>query len=437
MGSNSNKYNLPRLYAKELICFFKLLQSQHFSRERINEFQDQKLMAIIRYAGMKVPYYRNLFKDIGLDVNEFRGREDMKLIPLLDKDTFRAQNKEFIADGALNRPHGINKTSGSTGTPLEILIDENGMAYKSAAVFRAMYWAGYLPLRKVFLIKGLSESKATDWGYDHIRRVLFLNSSRLSKENCLAVAKEIVKFKPSFFMGYARSYIDLYKVIEENGIKIKNPVGIFCNGETITPAVRDFLEEKFHTRLYDHYGNRENVALINQMPDHKRYMMEDYFYPELIDIDGKPADNGYGELVGTSFFNFSMPLIRYKTRDYVRLSNSREGCKYAFTPVDFIEGRMDDYILLPDGRKIYFAEGALLYAKGVVTGQYIQDKPDHLQVNIIVDDTFSEEDIPNIELGLNKRIGTSLKYSFNIVTELEKKGSGKVPFIINKLGNRQ
>jgi len=55
--------------------------------------------------------------------------------------------------------------------------------------------------------------------------------------------------------------------------------------------------------------------MICEKPDQKKYLMEDYFYPEIVDPQVHTAVDGYGELVGTSFYNYAMPFIRYQTRD--------------------------------------------------------------------------------------------------------------------------
>ena len=66
--------------------------------------------------------------------------------------------------------------------------------------------------------------------------------------------------------------------------------------------------------------------------------------------------------------------------------------------------------------------------------QYIQEKPGELVVSLLVDDHFNPASFIEIERGLRKRIGDSLKVRFQVVDELEKKQSGKVPFIINRIG---
>lgn len=407
-------------------------QSQHWNQQQVLDYQNAKLKEIVTYAGKYVPYYRNLFSEIGLDTSTFRGIEDLQKIPLLDKNTLRNRTQEFVATSVDVLDPQIETTSGSTGTPLVLSIDKHSRANKYAAYIRAYRWSGSYSGATRFVIKGFSESKNKPYGYDLLRNMVYLNCSRINNENCLGVYRILITHKPVIFEGYARSFVDFYNIVSAEGLKLPSPKGIFAYGETVTQGVRSFLETSYQTKLFDFYSHAENAAMICEMPDNKRYLMEDYFFPEIVDSEGKPAADGYGELVGTSFYNYAMPFIRYKTRDMVRLGDDQSKA-VAFRQVEAIEGRMDDCILLPDGRKIYFAEGAVGYAKGVIAAQYIQDQPGHLTINLIVDETFNEDQYPMIEKGLVKRIGDSLKINFQIVDELEKKQSGKVPFIINRI----
>jgi len=70
----------------------------------------------------------------------------------------------------------------------------------------------------------------------------------MTKSNCIAVAKLIQKFKPHFFVGYARSFIDFINIIESEGISIPSPKGLFCFGN------------QFHHKLENIW--RQNYILI-------------------------------------------------------------------------------------------------------------------------------------------------------------------------------
>ena len=80
--------------------------SQKWNRSKIREYQDRKLIDVVKQAGENVPYYRELFQKIGFNPNKFKGRGDMHKIPLLEKETLRTRQDEFIAENAYQ--YGIN-----------------------------------------------------------------------------------------------------------------------------------------------------------------------------------------------------------------------------------------------------------------------------------------------------------------------------------------
>ncbi len=419
------------LFGSILKDYFFYRKSYNWNKQQLLDYQNRKLKEIVQYSGKYVPYYRKLFKEIGLDLYNFKGIEDMEKIPLLDKETLRTRNKEFISDISFRLNVKIAKTSGSTGTPLELYIDEKSRSNKFAAFARAYFWAGYRPGALRFVLKGFSESKSKPYGYDALRNMIYLNSSDMTKENCMGVLKLLHNKRVNIYEGYARSFIDFSKKIEESDISLFPPKGILCYGETVTDSMRDYIEKTYGAKLFDFYSHSENSAMICQMPDNKKYLMEDYFYPEVIDInENKHSLNG--ELIGTSFYNYGMPLIRYKTGDSVIINKTGDSL---FREVIEIEGRKDDFIIAPDGRLVILVEGAITYAKGVIASQLVQEEKDSITVNIVADDNFKDIYIDKIKEGLIKRIGTSLMINVKKVEELEKNKSGKAPFILSKIGN--
>lgn len=425
----------PLFTLKWMSRYAAYTRSARWSKSKLHAFQDNKLRKIIQYAGKHVPYYRELFSQIGLDTKSFRGRDDLHKIPLLDKETLRTRPEEFISDEAGKLNCRTEKTSGSTGTPLEILLDEESRINKMAASWRAHVWAGDSFFVNKFMIKGLSGTYKQDYGVvrdSFFRKCVFLNSSRMTKETCLAAAELLRRYQPVFYEGYSRSFIDFLQFIKDKKHSIISPRGIFCYGETLSQQTRSFVENGFTAKVYDFYANAENSAMICQLPSGRKLFTEDYFYPEVLDGNGYPSETNYGELVSTSFYNYAMPLIRYRTRDNVRLADKQD-C--SFREVLEIEGRMDDYLLLPNGRKIYFADGALGYAKGIIAAQYIQYDIDEITINLVVDSHFLPEYYNDIESNLRriKNISEDVDIKFAIVDKLEKSKSGKAPLIISKL----
>ena len=75
-------------------------------------------------------------------------------------------------------------------------------------------------------------------------------------------------------------------------------------------------------------------------------------------------------------------------------------------------------------------------ARGVVCSQCIQNALDQIDINIVVDETYNEDSQIALENGLRKRLGNEIKLIFKIVPQLEKRKSGKTPFIISRTGHK-
>ena len=70
---------------------------------------------------------------------------------------------------------------------------------------------------------------------------------------------------------------------------------------------------------------------------------------------GAPVPAGtVGDLVCTGLLNADMPLVRYRVGDRGALAPADEGCRCGRTlpTLATVEGRVDDVLLTPDGRRI-------------------------------------------------------------------------------------
>lgn len=416
------------------------LASQRWDRKKIESYQDNQLKRIVKHAAKKVPYYRNLFRKTGLDPDKFAGRADMYKIPLLDKDTLRTRQNEFISEGA--DKYGINwdSTSGSTGTPLHFIVDHSTNAHKLACVLRSYQWGGYIPRKKTFSIQSykFNNSQSISKHYPFVNLWRF-DAKKLKRETALEVLKMINDIRPKIFIGYPFSIFMLSRFAEEEGLSIDPLYSIVTAGETLSERRRELLEAAYNCKVYDFFSLHENVAVISECKHQTKHMNEDFAYNEIVDENGKDAsEQRVGELVGTGFYNYAMPLIRYKIGDTVVLNNKHTPCPCGrhFRGVKEIIGRQNDYLETPDGRFIgNVLEHSVDNARGVMLSQCVQDAVDHIYVNLIIDETYNEDSTKEFEMGLRQRLGGDIKIDFKVVDHLERNKSGKTPFIMSKIGH--
>jgi phenylacetate-CoA ligase len=425
---------VPRLAARTAF----LGVTQYWSRARLARFQDERLRRLVRHAAAHVPYYRELFRRIGLDPQAFRGRADLARIPPLDKETVRARADEFVADDAPRFHPERKQTSGSTGTPMRFMVGAESKIASAAATLRAYAWAGYVPGMKVFTMK----SYLRDWVYRRSMagRSLDADTNQLTPETGLALWREINRMRPAFFHGYPFFLLMLARIAQQAGIEYHRPRTIISIAESLPVSVRRTLGEAYGgARIFDYYSMHENAVLITECRHGTKHVIDDYAYHEFVDPDGRVVESGRGEIVGTSYYNYAMPLIRYRTRDFARLPKAQATCPCgrSFPSVDVIEGRKEDFVVTPDGRILQLFEEPMNEGRGIAASQFIQDAADHLTVNILPSSDFDPECLPAVAKELHRRIGPTMSMDFRLVEELERRPgeSGKIPFLISRVGH--
>ena len=422
-------YQLPLKVLRSYL-FYK--RSQFWSKDALVQYQNDKLISLVKYVGMHVPYYRKLFKEIGFDVQAFRGICDMAKIPLLDKEMVRTHKDEFLSDEADKMNVTWDSTSGSTGTPLHFALSDDIMAHKIAGLLRSFGWAGYRLRCRTLMVQSYYFTKG-DFQYNALYNVIRYDSNRLCKKSALRLVDELIKKPVKIIIGFPFDILMIGRYANEAGKEIPSPKAIITYGEKLSLEKRELLVKYYGCEIYDYHSMHECSAMISQCEKGNLHLMEDFSYMEIVDETGN-LSQGKGLLVGTSYYNYVMPLIRYNTRDAVMPSKRECACGRNFIIVDEIFGKECDAIITPDGRIL----GAVMshsvdQATGVVTSQCVQDRKDHLLMRIIVDESYNENSQKALEAGLRKRIGNEMKIDFRIVKSLEKTKGGKTPFIISKI----
>ena len=138
-------------YGKEYKkALHEIENNQGLSKLELQEVQMRKLSQLLEHAYENVPYYHNLFKEIGLLPKDISCIEDLAKIPILDKEQVRKDPLPFIAKNFRNRDLIVEYTSGSTGTPLKVFIDK-GAYQKNYAFYEKRCQAQISPSRRHLL----------------------------------------------------------------------------------------------------------------------------------------------------------------------------------------------------------------------------------------------------------------------------------------------
>jgi phenylacetate-CoA ligase len=209
---------------------------------------------------------------------------------------------------------------------------------------------------------------------------------------------------------------------------------IFLISENFSVADIEIMKSFFQCNISSFYGHSERLVFA---PTYAKNLSSNkinkrYGYFELIDSNNKVIvdNNQRGEIVSTSYDNYAMPLIRYKTNDFTHYIDSENSI------INMIEGRWDrEYLLGKNGLKISVIALSFNSAifKNIMQYQFHQKEYGKVEFYIIVKDKFQNSEKESIRESLNTQTGDMIKFEIKVVDRLELTMRGKFKKVINKI----
>ncbi len=374
--------------------------------------------------------------------NELMNTHDFEELPVISKDTLTHNKNDYINYRLAAKGIKAN-TGGSSGTPMEFLIQSGVTRVKEKAHFD-WYWGqfGYIPGEPILMVRGAPLAEGALFERQSIGNKLSVSCYAVNEENVKAVIKEILAFKPKYIHAYPSSlrilvnYVGNSKKLDSIDIQ-----AIFLGSEYLFAEDRIYFEEFFGARVVNWYGHSE--CLIHG--GNCRFSNEYHFYPsygyiELLDdrnqVINKP--NIVGRIVATGFDNEVMPLIRYDTGDLGMLSEIEEcECGFIGTSLKSIEGRGKDIILLSDGSKVsltafIFGQHFEEFSK-ITELQIQQDRIGEILVRLVQSESFSSLDEQTLEDKMQNSVSGKIAIEFEYVQQIEKTHRGKHRFLVQNI----
>lgn len=431
---------LGRKFARESMAFHRIRaelgRSQHWTPDEAAREQAERLTRVICHAARHVPYYRDRFRTLGLDVEKMTFPRDLDRLPLLTKAEVRAAGRRLVADDA-TKPIISGSTSGTTGSPVWFHQDLNAVTREHAFIWRHLEWAGLRPGDRRAWLRGdpivpADRLEPPFWRHNYADNMLMMSSLHLSHRSAPLYLEALARFDPVVLQAYPSSVSFLAAWMIEHGKRYtgRSLKSVVTSSEMFDRRQREQVAIAFGCKVMDWYGLAERVAAIG-MCEHGRYhVMTDYGYVEFIPTDYE----GLVEPVGTGFNNRAMPLLRYRCGDLVRLAPAGETCECGrHGPiVDEIIGRSDDFIKLPDGRRMAACLAGNMFrgVPGILEGQIQQDRPDLLTIRVVPSEDFTEASERALLSNAQARLGGSLPCRVVVVDEIARTPRGKFKSVI-------
>ena len=439
------KVHNERYGSKFRTVFSELQKTQYYSREQIIEYQTRRFLDIIHHAYHTVPFYRNTFDQHGIRVSDIQSLADARKIPLLTKSDIRNNFLDLISTKYKKKELLMGGTSGTTGSPLKVLWDQNTCIYNNAVDWRQKSWGGVMYGDKLALLLGrpivsTQRSKPPFWQMDHIHNQLWMSSFHLNDENITHYIDKLSSCNPAAIEGYPSTLYIVAEFMNQHNIVLPMRAA-FSSSETLLPFQIDAIKKAFSCNLYDFYGLAERVIFATECEfHHGKHLNFEYGYTEIVDDNGNEVAEGEkGYLVGTSLQNYGMPLIRYKTTDITQFISQECQCGRQMTRIENIKTKAEDIVVTPEGKMISASilTHPFKMVNGISKSQIIQESTDHITIKLVTNERYNTNEEGSLTENLRYRLGDGVTITIEHVRDIPRTKSGKYRWVISKVPKGQ
>jgi len=401
-------------------------------REQLERLQLNAFKKRMKWAIDNSPFYRNRYRQAGIEPDDIKTLDDVRMVPLVSKEELRVaqQAEPYLYGEILGVPvtelTAYHQTAGTTGKPLYVADTYESWQNMVEAFCYNIYAMGLRNTDRVFIAFPYNVFIAFWVGHYAAEKIgcEVVPGGTMDTKARINKMKEV---RATALMCTPTYGLRMAEVAQEMGIAPAKELAvrkIVCAGEPMPEATRLNLEQLWGADVYDHIGTAE-VGPWGYMCDQKRglHVLESMFLLEFLDLEtmSRPIRPGeVGVIVITTLFKRSFPTIRYNLKDIVQLSGRECPCGRTFKVVDSIRGRTDNLTKI---RGVLFTPltveevirddfPPIVEFETIVTKARTQD---NLLIKIELDPSVSPHDFPNIK----SRVIEALKFKTNLTFAVE------------------
>lgn len=406
-----------------------------YTLEQKLQYQQDELIKFLRYTVQNSKFYQKLYE--GIDIDSIRTVEDLKKLPIVDKEMLRQNIDDVVTipkKGALE-----GHTGGTTGKSLVVLVKIENMMKRMATLdyFKEKVGFKHLTMRRATFngkhIIPKSQTSKVFWRYNSACKQMIFSSFHITEKNIPYYIGALNKFKPQAIDGFFTCMCDIANYVERKNIKLDfQPIAIFPTSETLTEDGRALLERVFKCKVYDQYASSEGAPFIVECTNQTLHM-------DLSSGVFEHFEEGSNEVLVTSFTTYGTPLIRYRSGDTMDFAHDVTNCTCGNNQpiVNKIQGRRLDFIYTAEGAKLNAGNISNLFKNmpnALIRAQVIQKNIGEVFILLEVDkDKYTSNYDTLLHKEFSSKFGLTTKLTIKHVDEIPREKSGKFRLVMNKV----
>jgi phenylacetate-CoA ligase len=410
-------------------------ERSRWPQEAIAEWRDKRLRAFLVKALDVSPFHRERFRAAGIGPEDIRSLDDLRALPAMAKADAHAMQATLDAGGAARSRLRQAHTSGTTGAGFQFSLTAGALREQWAVWWRYRRWHGIEPGTWSGCFNGrslapITQTAAPFWRYNLAGRQILFSAYHFNRRNLPHYVAELRRRRPPWLHGYPSLLSLLAAYLVETGTDLGyQPRWITTGAETLLSQQANLMTRAFGVRPKQHYGMAEAAANFSECEHGRMHVDEDFAAVEFVPA----ADRKVHRVIGTNLSNPATPLIRYGVGDHVTLEENFCPCGRPGRIVTSIDGRIEDYIVLPDETRIGRLDHVFKDLTHVHEAQLYQRRVDEIVIRIVQGQHYSDHDEQLLVAEMRARVGSRVRLQITYVDRLERSRTGKLRFIVSEL----
>lgn len=428
---NKRRYNQRYTEIEEAV-----FEREYWTKEKLEDFCSKRLQQMVKHAAITTGYYKKKFREMGVDPLSIKSDEDLKFLPILSKEEVQQNIEAFNSNSINSTLHRLVKTSGTSGTGLmfPFALDAEREQWAVWWRYRKRHGIDHKTWSAHFFGKSIvpvEQKKPPFWRVNVPGRQIFFSGYHLAEKNFPFYVEELNRRQPPWIQGYPSLLALLASFMEERDLSLDyQPKVVTIGSESLLTHQKDVIEKAFHTKCRQHYGMTEGVCNVSECSEGRLHIDEDFGLLEL-----QADEGGSAKIIATGYTNFAFPLLRYDTGDVAQLESSDVSCPCGLPGrlVKSIDGRIEDYVVTPEGRRVGRLDHVFKEMVHVKEAQIYQDCASQVVFRIVQSHGYGKNDEARLITEVRKRLGKEIEIIIDYVNELERTERGKLRFVISDI----
>ena len=309
----------------------------------------EQLKNVLQYAAKNSGFYKSVFAENNVDVNDVNSFEDFEKLPFSDKHDLRNAYPLGLQSAPDKDIVRIHSSSGTTGTPVIIPYTRQDVEDWAIQFKRCYEMAGVTNLDRIHITPGYGLWTA-GIGFQAGAELLGAMVIPMGPGNTDKQLKMMVDMQSTVLTATSSYALLLAEEIQKRGLRDKIALRRGLIGsERWGEKMRRRIASELNIELYDIYGLTEVYGPgigISCKYENGIHYWDDFIYIEITDpTTGRVVPDGeIGEITITTLKKQGAPLIRYRTHDLSRKLTGDCPCGSEFPRIDTIIGRTDDMV---------------------------------------------------------------------------------------------